>query len=78
MRRVVLSLLFVCTFHTFAVCQKYQRPKVQTPTVFRGDTATQPDKQSLADLKWFDLFNDEKLRDLIGLLEEIRAGNEEG
>jgi multidrug efflux system outer membrane protein len=65
MKRVVLSLLLVCTFHTYVVCQKYQRPKVQTPTVFRGDTATQPDPQSLADVKWFELFKDEKLQELI-------------
>ncbi|HEY5446730.1 MAG TPA: efflux transporter outer membrane subunit, partial [Pyrinomonadaceae bacterium] len=65
MKRLVLSLLFVCTFQTYVVCQKYQRPKVQTPTVFRGDTATQPDPQSLADLKWFELFKDEKLQELI-------------
>jgi multidrug efflux system outer membrane protein len=65
MKRVVLSLLLVCTFHTYVVCQKYQRPKVQTPTVFRGDTATQPDPQSLADEKWFELFKDEKLQELI-------------
>jgi len=65
MKRLVLSLLFVCTFQIYVVCQKYQRPKVQTPTVFRGDTATQPDPQSLADLKWFELFKDEKLQELI-------------
>jgi len=33
--------------------------------VFRGDTATQPDPQSLADVKWFELFKDEKLQELI-------------
>jgi len=65
MKRVVLSLLVVCAFHTSVVCQKYERPKVQTPTVFRGDTATQPDPQSLADVKWFELFKDEKLQELI-------------
>ena len=65
MKRVVLSLLLVCTFHTYVVCQKYQRPKVQTPTVFRGDPATQPEPQSLADVKWFELFKDEKLQELI-------------
>jgi multidrug efflux system outer membrane protein len=65
MKRVVLSLLVVCAFQTSVVCQKYERPKVQTPTVFRGDTATQPDPQSLADVKWFELFKDEKLQELI-------------
>jgi multidrug efflux system outer membrane protein len=45
--------------------QKYQRPQVQTPGTFRGDTATQPNSQSLANLKWFELFKDEKLQQLI-------------
>jgi outer membrane protein TolC len=45
--------------------QKYQRPPVPTPGQFRADTAPQPDPQSLADLKWFELFKDEKLQDLI-------------
>jgi multidrug efflux system outer membrane protein len=49
----------------YAFAQKNQRPQVQTPGVFRGDTATQPDRQSLADLKWFEIFKDEKLQDLI-------------
>jgi multidrug efflux system outer membrane protein len=46
---------------------KYQRPKVQTPTVYRGvaDPSAQPDPQTLADTKWFDVFSDEKLRELI-------------
>jgi len=49
----------------YAVAQKNQRPQVQTPGVFRDDPATQPDRQSLADLKWFEIFKDEKLQDLI-------------
>jgi len=46
---------------------KYQRPKVQTPSVYRGvaDPSAQPDPQTLADTKWFDVFSDEKLRELI-------------
>jgi hypothetical protein len=55
MKRVVLSLLVICALHTYVVCQKYERPKVPTPTVFRGDPATQPDPHALADVKWFDL-----------------------
>jgi multidrug efflux system outer membrane protein len=48
-----------------ALAQKSERPPVQTPASFRGDTATQPDPQSIADLKWFELFKDEKLQNLI-------------
>src|SRR6476646_8899397 len=63
-RLVVLSLLLTLVSPS-ALGQKDQRPPVQTPTLFRGDTATQPDRQSLADLKWFELFKDEKLQNLI-------------
>jgi multidrug efflux system outer membrane protein len=54
-----------CLVHTYAAGQKYQTPQVQTPTTFRGDMATQPDPHSLANLKWFELFKDEKLKQLI-------------
>jgi multidrug efflux system outer membrane protein len=65
MKRLIAALLFACMAQPYAVAQKNQRPPVQTPGVFRGDTATQPDRQSLADLKWFEIFKDEKLHDLI-------------
>ena len=38
---------------------------MQIPGTFRGDPAPQPDRQTLADLKWFELFKDEKLQQLI-------------
>ena len=44
---------------------KISATQVQTPSTFRGDPATQPDSQSLANLKWFELFKDEKLQQLI-------------
>jgi len=65
MKRLVVILLVACLTCTYAVGQKNQRPQVQTPATFRGDTATQPDSQSLANLKWFELFKDEKLQQLI-------------
>jgi len=65
MKRVVVTLLVACLVHTHAAAQKSQHPQVQTPATFRGDTATQPDPQSLANLKWFELFKDEKLQKLI-------------
>jgi len=65
MNRIVASLLLLCLFQTFAAGQKYQRPAVQTPSTYRGDMATQPDPQTIANLKWFELFQDPKLQDLI-------------
>jgi multidrug efflux system outer membrane protein len=48
-----------------AVGPNYQRPTVPAPPQFRGDTTTQPEAASLADTKWFDLFQDEKLTGLV-------------
>ena len=65
MRRFVVVLLLLSLTHTYAAGQKSKVPAVQTPSTYRGDTTAQPDKQSLADLKWFDVFKDEKLQELI-------------
>jgi outer membrane protein, multidrug efflux system len=62
---VVLLLTSLVAPVPCAFGQSNRKPQVQTPPVFRGDTATQPDRQSLADLKWFELFKDEKLQELI-------------
>jgi multidrug efflux system outer membrane protein len=44
----------------------YQRPPVTTPGVFRGSPiSTAHDPQSIADLKWFEVFSDEQLQELI-------------
>jgi outer membrane protein TolC len=43
----------------------YQRPSVATPDVFRGSPTPTPDAQSIADLKWFEVFKDEQLQELI-------------
>ena len=65
MKRLVVSLLLVSLTCTYAAGQKYQRPPVQTPATYRGDTAGQPDPQTLANLKWFEIFKDDRLQDLI-------------
>jgi len=59
---VIVSLLSGC-----AVGPKYRRPMVQPPTVYRGtaDPAATPDPTSLADLKWFEVFKDERLQELV-------------
>jgi multidrug efflux system outer membrane protein len=72
MNRTIVALLMLCLFHNVVVCQKYERPKVPTPTTFRGDLSAQPDAQTLANLKWFELFKDQKLQDLI---QEALAAN---
>jgi len=43
----------------------YKRPPVNAPPQFRSDTAPAPAPASLADMKWFELFKDEKLQALI-------------
>ena len=43
----------------------YQRPPVATPDVFRGSPTPTPDAHSFADLKWFEVFKDEQLQELI-------------
>ena len=44
----------------------YRRPAVTAPNVFRGSPTTPtPDPQSIADLKWFEVFSDEQLQELV-------------
>jgi multidrug efflux system outer membrane protein len=43
----------------------YQKPPVSAPGVFRGAVPTSPDPKSIADLKWFEVFKDEELQELI-------------
>jgi len=59
---VTMGLLAGCT-----VGPKYRKPMVEAPSTFRGngDTAAAPDPDSLADLKWFEVFKDEQLQELI-------------
>ena len=65
MKRLFAAFLLLSLITPYALGQKNQRPPVQTPTAFRADPAPQPDKQSMADLKWFEVFKDEKLQELI-------------
>jgi multidrug efflux system outer membrane protein len=43
----------------------YQRPPASTPEVFRASPAPTPDAKSIADLRWFEVFSDEQLQELI-------------
>lgn len=66
MKRFVVALLFLTLLTPYAAGQKKsQVPAVPTPSTYRGDTASQPDPQTIANLKWFEVFKDEKLQDLI-------------
>ena len=56
-----LSLLVGCT-----VGPNYHRPAIQTPDAYRAaQPAPAPPPSSLSDLKWFEIFKDEKLQDLV-------------
>src|SRR5580765_8021049 len=67
MNRFVLATLAASLCTGCMVGPNYRRPAVTTPDVFRGSTETTPpaDLTSLADLKWFDVFKDDQLRDMI-------------
>src|SRR5258708_578030 len=57
---VAAALLVGCV-----VGPNYHRPAIQAPNAFRAAApATASDSASLADLKWFEVFRDEKLQEL--------------
>src|SRR2546422_3036556 len=66
-RRWVVIMLIAGLLPGCTVGPKYRRPAVKPPDVFRGnaDTAPPSDPLSLADQKWFEVFKDERLRELI-------------
>jgi outer membrane protein, multidrug efflux system len=59
---IAISLLPACR-----VSPGYRRPAITTPEAFRGTTDTTPpnSSRSLADLKWFEVFKDEQLQELV-------------
>src|ERR1700749_5193407 len=70
MRRLTAVLLIACLTESIAFGQKKQksvRPPAAIPTGYRDvdNTLTPPDPQTLADAKWFEVFKDEKLQELI-------------
>ncbi|MDQ2746357.1 MAG: efflux transporter outer membrane subunit [Acidobacteriota bacterium] len=44
---------------------RYTPPAIETPTVFRGDPTASTAPNSIGDLKFFEVFKDEKLQELI-------------
>src|ERR1700736_2598328 len=64
MRYAIVLLMLLSTACT--VGPNYHRPAVQIPENFRApDPLPPPKAESLADLKWFEVFKDDKLQDLI-------------
>ena len=66
-KRITLLILIASLGVACKVGPNYKRAKVQTPSVYRGvpDPAAAPDPKSLADAKWFEVFKDERLQELI-------------
>jgi multidrug efflux system outer membrane protein len=68
MKRIITFVLIVTLAQTLAFGQKKdQVPKVTAPPVYRGveDPNAPPDPQNLADTKWFDVFRDPRLQELV-------------
>lgn len=66
--RLIVLAIIIALSGNLAMGQKkvYQPPPAQTPAVYRGEEATsQPGTSSFGDLKWFEVFKDEQLQDLI-------------
>lgn len=67
MKRLIISLIIVGLIQPLAIAQqkkKYEPPRVETPPVFRSDTPP-PQQHSFGDDKWFEVFKDPVLVDLI-------------
>ncbi len=62
--RHTLALVPALVLAGCAVGPNYSRPAVPTPPQFRGDQGT-VEAKSLADTKWFDLFHDDTLKQLV-------------
>jgi multidrug efflux system outer membrane protein len=54
------SLLAACT-----VGPNYHRPEIEPPAAFRASPSTATSTDSLADLKWFEVFKDERLQAMV-------------
>jgi outer membrane protein, multidrug efflux system len=66
-KSLAIVLLIVSLLSGCMVGPKYHKPEVKAPTVYRGslNPTAPPDPSSLADLKWFEVFKDERLQELI-------------
>ena len=65
---VSLSLIAALLATSCTLGPNYKRPAVEMPVAFRGDTAaasSQPRPESLADVAWAELFQDDTLTSLV-------------
>jgi multidrug efflux system outer membrane protein len=65
MRRLTAGLALCLLLAGCTLGPDYRRPEVPTPPAWR-DAAAAPEPASLADLPWWQLFQDEELRGLVG------------
>ncbi len=66
MKPLVITLCAVLTLSSCVMGPNYKRPAAQVPTEFRGADVP-ADGQSVADLEWFDLFEDDVLKQLVSI-----------
>src|SRR5215475_9100856 len=64
-KRLFTAAAMIISLSGCMVGPDYQRPPVATPDVFRASPTPTPDAKSIADLKWFEVFSDEQLQELI-------------
>ncbi len=62
---LVFVASFLCVSAGCTVGPNYRRPVVQVPAAFRAPALPAAEAASLADLKWWEVFKDEKLQSLI-------------
>jgi multidrug efflux system outer membrane protein len=68
MRRLIVLCLVMLLLSGCAVGPNYKRPIVDVPSVYRGSmpqAPAQPAAESLGDQKWWNVFQDKQLQDLI-------------
>jgi multidrug efflux system outer membrane protein len=66
MRWSSLSLaMFTSVLSGCMVGPNYQRPTITPPSAFRGAAGATADAASIADLKWFELFKDEQVHEMV-------------
>jgi multidrug efflux system outer membrane protein len=62
------TIFFIVTAGVLAGCTvgpNYNRPAIAPPDAFRSTTTPSIDPASMADLKWFEVFKDEQLQELV-------------
>lgn len=66
MKRKIFLILITALSAGCVVGPNYKRPEVSVPSAFRAPEALPPEQAvSIADTKWFEVFKDETLQDLI-------------